>query len=651
LAVAAWWFSAHSEDAKRREPIVGEFFVTESISNVVSALVREFVQNSLDASQDEKTPVEVHFSIGELTPGPKADAYFSSFWDHYYACEDSVRGKKRPNLKGAPCRYLVAEDFNTTGLNGDASVNYIDTSKKVPEVNDFYYFIRTEGASGKSMTDRGNWGVGKYTYAKTSNINSYFAYSVRKIPNVPVGNDTVLIGQSILNYHEIGSTVYQPDGWWGLLGGVSGSMPMPFGSSNHETLEFVDDFKLFRTDEMGLSLIVPYIHKDIDAAGLMRAALGNFLTPILRGQLEIVIRGEDQEFHQLNRGNLEAAVQEFDPNLWAEFGPEVELVRWWDKHNLKPDAEGFFTLPSVPENEQTSWDSRIDESTGSEIRDRLELGQNVAVRVPICIRGTKAGSLPEQTFVDLLLGPDPDHTKVPIFYREGIRISEVKSETIPGVRAVVLADDKPITGFLGSAEGPAHTDWKNNRERFSGSFKNGRDILGFIKSVPSGLVGRVRSGQNDTDLGVALDFFSISDEPETTPKPPKPKPIPTPDTGGGGIVDPPPPPPPPPPVPPKLQIGDLVGGVVIRNGGSLVKGAKVVVDLAYDTLSGDAISKWINADFDVAKSPIAVSVNAGVQLQCAGNHLEFEVQDSEMFELTVSGFDRNRDLFVKAKAS
>ena len=649
--MAAWWFSEHSEDAKRREPIVGEFFVTESISNVVSALVREFVQNSLDAASDANVPVEVHFSLGELTPGPKADGYFSSFWDHYYACEDSVKGKKRPDLRGAPCRYLVAEDFKTTGLNGDPSVNYIDTSKKVDEVNDFYYFIRTEGASGKSMTDRGNWGVGKYTYAKTSNINSYFAYSVRKGVGVTAGLDTVLIGQSILNYHEIGSTVYQPDGWWGQRGGVSGSMPMPFGNTDKQTVDFVDDFKLYRKDEMGLSLIVPFIHENINAAELMKAALANFLTPILRGQLEIVIRGEDQEFHQLNRGNLEIAVQEFDPALWAEFGPEVELVRWWDKHNSNPDAEGFFTLPSVPESEQTSWESRVEDVMGSEIRDRLELGQNVAVQVPISIRGTKAGSTSEQTFVDLLLGPDADYTKVPIFYREGIRISEVKSDTIPGIRAVVLADDKPVTGFLGSAEGPAHTDWKNNRERFSGSFKNGRDILGFIKSVPSGLVGRVRSGQNDTDLGVALDFFSISDEPETPPKPPKPKPVPKPDTGGGGIVEPPPPPPPPPATPPKLEISDLLGGFVIRNGGSLAGGARVVVDLAYDTLSGDSLSKWIKADFDVAKSPIAVSVNAGVEIERMGNHMEFEVQDAETFELTASGFDRNRDLFVKAKAS
>ena len=161
----------------------------------------------------------------------------------------------------------------------------------------------------------------------------------------------------------------------------------------------------------------------------------------------------------------------------------------------------------------------------------------------------------------------------------------------------------------------------------------------------------MRSGQNDTDLGVALDFFSISDEPEMPPKPPKPKPVPKPDTGGGGIVEPPPPPPPPPATPPKLEIGDLLGGFVIRNGGSLADGARVVVDLAYDTLSGDSLSKWIKADFDVAKSPIAVSVNAGVEIERMGNHMEFEVQDAETFELTASGFDRNRDLFVKAKAS
>ncbi|MBE9544772.1 MAG: hypothetical protein IMF02_09795, partial [Proteobacteria bacterium] len=44
------------------DPIEGEFFTTEAIGSITDALVRESIQNSLDAAQGNE-PVTVRFSF------------------------------------------------------------------------------------------------------------------------------------------------------------------------------------------------------------------------------------------------------------------------------------------------------------------------------------------------------------------------------------------------------------------------------------------------------------------------------------------------------------------------------------------------------------------------------------------------------------
>jgi hypothetical protein len=52
-----WHFVKYRPDETTRDPIVGEFFSTEAIDNPAQALVREGIQNALDAldKANEKT--------------------------------------------------------------------------------------------------------------------------------------------------------------------------------------------------------------------------------------------------------------------------------------------------------------------------------------------------------------------------------------------------------------------------------------------------------------------------------------------------------------------------------------------------------------------------------------------------------------------
>ena len=49
-----------------------------------------------------------------------------------------------PNKKD-PCKFLVFEDFGTTGLRGDIEQAFDEPGNK----NSFYYFFRAEGRTGK----------------------------------------------------------------------------------------------------------------------------------------------------------------------------------------------------------------------------------------------------------------------------------------------------------------------------------------------------------------------------------------------------------------------------------------------------------------------------------------------------------------------
>ena len=58
-----WRFNTMRPSDKAREPIQGEFFATDAISNPGEALVREGIQNSLDARLNgEKVMVRIRVS-------------------------------------------------------------------------------------------------------------------------------------------------------------------------------------------------------------------------------------------------------------------------------------------------------------------------------------------------------------------------------------------------------------------------------------------------------------------------------------------------------------------------------------------------------------------------------------------------------------
>jgi hypothetical protein len=188
-----WFFVEMRRSDINIDPIQGEFFSIEIIEGLAEALVREAVQNSLDAAASTK-PVRVRFWLSDsnsaLKPA-KAVTYFKGLTAHLQAKKSGLRTVPEFTI---PIPFLLIEDFDTKGLQG-----VVDQDKDIPgQKNDFYYFWRNVGRSGKQEKDRGRWGLGKNVFPASSQINSFFGLTVRE--DMP---SALLMGQSVLKIHEI----------------------------------------------------------------------------------------------------------------------------------------------------------------------------------------------------------------------------------------------------------------------------------------------------------------------------------------------------------------------------------------------------------------------------------------------------------------
>jgi len=201
-----WHFNRVKAGDKIREPIHGEFFATEAIARPGEALIREGIQNSLDAGQPD-SPVTVRILLsGETQAAAQRDMnpFMEGLWPHLQAEGNGLLDAPSPQ---DPCPFLVFEDFGTTGLTGDTS-----QWQPLPGViNNFFNFHRADGRSDRGEHERGRWGVGKQVFTRSSRIRTFFTLTVRTDDH-----RRILMGQAALRSHFFDGVYHSPGGWFGL---------------------------------------------------------------------------------------------------------------------------------------------------------------------------------------------------------------------------------------------------------------------------------------------------------------------------------------------------------------------------------------------------------------------------------------------------
>jgi hypothetical protein len=627
-----WNFRKKQRNEKIRNPIQGEFFATDAIAGPAQALVRESVQNSLDAAQNTPAgtaPVRIRMLLrsgSDALPAGESQELFRGAWEHYAATGNGLRDPPGPDT---PCNFLVVEDFGTKGLTGDPA----QSDPQPGSTNPFFLFFRAEGLSAKGGLELGRWGIGKFVFPRSSLISTHFGLTVRNDDG-----QRLLLGAVTLKAHRISGDeeMFSPDGLYGMRTADGFVMPI---SDVGQIERFRRLFGLNRTNEPGLSVVVPFADPEITFEALLSSSVRDYFVPILRGRLEILIEsGPDRA--ELTARSLPEIVSRFAERLGGPLESFVKLARWMSQVD-EPDR---FILTGHDPAKAARWsDQLIPSQVITTLRARIASREPAAIRVPVTVR--QKATVPTQSYFDIYLVPDKASDGRPLFVREGIIISDVRGTRAKEMRSMVVVEDKALATMLGDSENPAHTQWQKDSSNFRGKYVYGPSLIEFISTSVGQLLATLTRSAQEADPSLTVDFFSIDppegndDEAEETdlerPKGRKGEHPDRPEI----IVQ---------PRATALRMRRIAGGFSIQQGSAAPPAPFLVeVRCAYDVRSGNPIKKWNAADFTLTSQSIAFTGDVRLE-RVKGNWLLLCVTGG-IFAAEVTGFDEQRDVFVRAE--
>ena len=266
-----------------------------------SKLVKEALQNSLDARVDPKKPVKVIFEKQTIDSSdvPGASQIYESICE---SCEYFPDGKNHEPIeqeKKYAKKYFVEEhripvlkisDYNTTGLTG---VNDLENRK-----THWYGLVKSFNQSNKGDGENGSQGVGKF---------SHFAYST--IQTVLYGtytNDNYFgfQGKIILTTHYHNRKKYLSKARFGELNDDKTDVK-PITDPNKVPIIFR------RGQNPGTDVyILGFETEDHDwKKEIALSVLENFFYAISENNIEIEIREDNQPQILINKFNLEKELQ------------------------------------------------------------------------------------------------------------------------------------------------------------------------------------------------------------------------------------------------------------------------------------------------------------------------------------------------------
>ena len=227
---------------------------------LAESLIREFIQNSLDAKEDDiAQPVEVAIYEHILKEKIKG-RYLEKLKDHLHAV------KKDRELKNE-CRMITLEDFNTTGLKDK---NFDD-------------FFLKDNITSKNRGG-GSHGIGKAVFNNSSKIRTFFAYSLFKDKKNIIKD--VFHGKSVLRTHEIEDKKFYPYG-----------IGIPDSKKICKEPFVKNFFKRSQQKKTGLSIAIPYC--SIKMEDLKKFCIDQCYMPIYEEKLKVNINNNEIDRDEL----------------------------------------------------------------------------------------------------------------------------------------------------------------------------------------------------------------------------------------------------------------------------------------------------------------------------------------------------------------
>lgn len=619
--------------------------------STTQSFVRENTQNINDVIRnDVNEPARIRLFIsGKERAVPKdiSAKYFSRLGAHLDVC--SSKAGLDSKVMSRNCQYLVVEDFNTTGLTGNPHSRH----EKEGSGNNFYGFFRSAGKSAKT-SGGGSWGVGKIVNNMASSVGAFFGYSVRMAEQ---GTSTVfprvLMGRATLTTHELDGHLHSPDAFFAIRENDDlNAFPLPI--TDDKLLDtFVADWRLSRrSTETGLSIVVPYCDKNIDANAVPFYLIAETYGFVLNGRmtLEIDIPGLKETISAESLESfIESRTREARGRDWAELLEKVRLTKWACSQNRDKDT---IQLPMIQSPvTANAYAASLSEEIKTAIKSQFSEHGKVKIRAQVNVEGKwdDLENEPSQMVgnIELSIGAvDSTEALYPEYFRDWLRIGvglrhrkrgeRPMGTRIPQVQALLVVQGGKTNGLsllLRASEGIAHSKWGEVTKGFEQRFgQDGEKWISLAKDFPTVFADIARGIDAEIDHNafpfLADDEHTSRDEKKPT-KNKRQKP-----------TDPPPPP------TPTVSVSPIDRGFSVSlppaNPPDFFE-----IKSAYAVTSGSPFSTWSPADF--AFTTLDVKHKGCTIIIRQGNLMEVEVVNPDDFALTVTGFNPNKDLVVIAK--
>jgi hypothetical protein len=464
------------------------------------------------------------------------------------------------------------------------------------------------------------------------------------------------MGSCILKYHEVERKVYRPDGYFSkpikLEGGDLISGPI---TDSAMLADFRSDFNLSRKDgQPGLSVVVPWLDEGeegssgFDQDSLIIAILDGYYLPILERKLEVALEDEDGVI-RIKADNFYKVLSDLTGRLKTDdrrlklLNRTRALVRL--AQSMMESAPVTYVLPDC-DNSKAAWaEGMLSEDLGKSIRTSLAEGRLVQVKAYLTVRKKDKPDAREEFSCYML--KDEAYNDRPCHIREDLIISNVTSSRANGFATIVRVDKGALANLLGDSENPAHTEWQASSQNFKDKYVYGGMVIKFVADFATELLRRVHSSTIQIDKDILRSYFNDpgAEAPDEI-KPPKPLPKDA-DVGPNPV---PPIPPIVPDLPPKAEvlIVPLADGfTVMASGWPVDSGAQVEIRAAYETAKGDPFSRYREYDFDFKGKALRREIDGATIVSAYDNRIVISIT-APIFQITVKGFDVNRDLIVRS---
>ncbi len=491
------------EGQKYVQPTHREHLAT---GGLVEPLVREAIQNSLDATLDGQV-TKVMFTLGQASAAD-ARPYFDTLRPHLEAITSSL-------AEGLPAandtvRFLAIEDYNTRGLEGNPTLHKATNPDGSP--NHFFRFWHAVGAAG-DFKRRGSWGVGKVVFSNASRIRTFFGLTLRT-----ADDRGLLMGEAGLTIHTLAGQEDVFD-WYGYFAAHErrNECYVPVPAQDADTVSaFTRVFGLTRAAP-GLSIVVPYVREDVKLDAIARAVIEQYFLPILAGRLEVTVRNGEQPI-AITSATIDAAV---DTVTWPSKGGStreemrklLELARW----QLGLTADGYVSVAAM-DRPYALEAEHFPQGTLQRLSDDYALGKRIAIRVPVVVRPKDAAPANEEVCVVLEHDEGMRTSNVP-HLRSGINISRMREQGGPGARGLlVVGVDLDTQGeldkLLQASEGPSHVNWEQRGEGYDKAkslFDDAHKVIGFMRHLVRNLIELLATPPDTQDTRTLSMFFPDDD--------------------------------------------------------------------------------------------------------------------------------------------